>query len=154
MPTAEPNGTMTDNPARNRRAVLAAAAGSLAGLAGCPGLRTVPRPASGVEPATTFILAARAGAWRGLQPDQIRGERNPILRPPTGARVEVGWRNVDGSRHRLAIRDSLGNTLVESPESSAAEAVRTVRFVATEEMTTYLDPGDPVRMRGELLVTG
>ena len=54
---------------------------------------------------------------------------------------------------KRTVRTASAAELSGDSTSTAAEAVRTVRFVATEEMTTYLDPGDPVRMRGELLVT-
>lgn len=142
-------GRLTDG---RRTVVKHAAVASLAALSGCASLRIETRAASGAEADTTFRLGAQASGWKGLAPEQIRDERNPILRMTPGSTVEVSWVNLDGKAHRFAIEDSTGTTLVESEESAAQGATRTVTFEATQEMTTYLDPGYSVLMRGDLIV--
>lgn len=124
----------------------------MTGLTGCIGLRLT-NPASGVRAVTRFRLAADEGSWRGVAPEQIRDERNPLLRFPTAATVDVTWENGDGKRHRFVVEDSGGRTLVESAASAKRGEIRTVSFEPKQEMTTYLDPGYPVQMRGEILVT-
>lgn len=141
----------------DRRTVVKLAAGAsvapLSAVAGCGGVGFTINPASGAAADTQFTLGARTGGWHGIAPDQIRGERNPILRMPPGATIELTWENLDGKPHRFVIEDSLGHPLVESSGSSARGVTRTVSFEATQQMTTYLDPRYPVYMRGELLVS-
>lgn len=139
-------------PMDRRTAARLLAGASVTALTGCTRLR-VTNPASGVRSATTFRLNAKSGGWRGVAPEQIRDERNPILRLPPSATVELTWENLDGKRHRFVVEDSAGRTLVESAASSTKGETRTVTFQASQEMTTYLDPAYPVQMRGEILVT-
>lgn len=145
--------TMDSSLSTNRRtAARLVGAASLTALSGCTGLRLT-NPASGASDDTTFRLGAEASGWAGLAPEQIVNERNPVLRLPSSATVELTWKNVDGKRHRLVVEDSGGRTLVESAASSTKGETRTVTFEARREMTTYLDPAYPVQMRGEILVT-
>lgn len=138
----------------NRRSVLQLAAGaSLSALAGCTNLRVTRNEPAGEDPVTAFELAARSGGWRGVAPEQIRGDRNPILRMAPGDSIELTWTNRDGERHKFVIEDSLGNTLVETEESTERGATRTMTFDAAREMTTYVDPHHHVMMHGEMLVT-
>lgn len=139
-------------PTNRRTAARLLAGASVTALAGCTRLRLT-NPASGASDATTFRLGAEAGGWTGHTPEQIRDERNPILRLPPSGTVELTWENLDGKRHRFVVEDSGGHTLVESAASSTKGETRTVTFEASQEMTTYLDPAYPVQMRGEILVT-
>lgn len=139
---------------RDRRAILKlAAGGSLATLAGCTTLQLTGDEPSGTDPTSAFELGASTNGWRGIAPEQIRGETNPILRLTPRTTVTLTWENLDGHRHQFVIEDSLGETLIESAPSSHRGATRTVTFDAKQEMTTYLDPGDDVIMRGEILVS-
>ena len=138
--------------ADRRTAVRFAGVASLTALTGCAGLRFT-SPASGVSSARRFELGAETGGWMGRVPEQIQDERNPILRLPPSGTVDLTWVNLDGKRHRFAVEDSGGRTLVKSAASSTRGETRTVSFEASQEMTTYLDPVYPVQMRGEILVT-
>ncbi|MBX0296746.1 hypothetical protein [Haloarcula nitratireducens] len=138
----------------DRRTVLTLTTGaSLSILSGCTNLRITPVQPSGEHANTEFKLGAHSGGWEGLAPKQIEGKRNPILRTAPEQSIRLTWKNLDGSPHRFAIENSIGETLVESEESSERGATRTVTFESAQEMTTYLDPLNPVTMRGELLVT-
>lgn len=127
--------------------------GSLTAIAGCTNLRVKADRPSGAHPATRFELGARASAWRGIAPEYIRGERNPILRMTPGKTVDLVWENQDGKPHAVVVEDSLGSTILESEENSELGGRVTLTFEASQAMTTYLDPNYPVQMRGELLVT-
>lgn len=145
---------MARTPPPTRRSVLKLAAGaSVSALAGCTTLQVTGNEPSGEDPTTAFELGAKSGGWVGLAPSQIEGTRNPILRMTPGTSIELTWENLDGEVHQFVIRDSLGETLVESRTSAERGARRTVTFEADQAMTTYLDPRHEVIMRGEMLVT-
>lgn len=145
---------MARTPPTDRRSVLKLAAGaSLSALAGCTNLRVTMTEPSGEHANGAFELGAHSGGWKGLAPEQVEGDKNPILRMAPGDRIELTWRNLDDEPHQFVVEDSTGERLVESAVTEEQGATRTVTFEAAQEMTTYLDPHQHVLMRGEMMVT-
>lgn len=147
-------GSMVDSFDTDRRSLLRLlSGGAAAGLAGCTNLQIIRNDPSGEYAVPEFELGAETSNWRGLAPEQIKTDKNPILRMRPGDEIKLTWRNLDGHPHKFVIEDSLGNTLLETETLSEKGKALTVTFEADQEMTSYLDPHEPVMMRGEFLVT-
>lgn len=136
-----------------RRALAAVASSGLAALAGCGSLPARVSVETERNSFEVFALDAHASGWHGVRPRAIRDERNPLLRTRPGTTVRLAWTNADGKPHRFVVEDSNGNRLFQTRRTTEEGERVTASFEATQEMTTYRDPNNPVTMHGEVLVT-
>ncbi|MFC7007935.1 cupredoxin domain-containing protein [Halalkalicoccus salilacus] len=99
------------------------------------------------EQGQEFQLEGETSGWVGSG-----GETNPTLSLQAGTDYTVTWENTDGAIHDFAIRDSNGETLVQSDPINEEGATQTVEFTASEDMATYLCTYHPQTMVGDLEV--
>ena len=99
------------------------------------------------EQGQEFQLEGETSGWVGSG-----GGTNPTLSLQAGTDYTVMWENTDGVIHDFAIRDSNGETLLQSDPIDEEGATQTVEFTASEDMATYLCTYHPQTMVGDLEV--
>jgi hypothetical protein len=148
---------MVQRPSTSRRQMLKlAASGSVAtlsSLAGCFNFNTPENPASGAFSHEEYTLGAETTGWRGIAPEEVKGELNPELKFRPEKSIRIHWKNLDGARHKFVIENSLEQILEESDASSRRGETITMAFKSSQEMTTYVCPYNSVQMTGSILCT-
>lgn len=110
------------------------------------------------EPSTVFKLALEDGQWRGMSPEEIRGETNPTLSVEPGETYAIAWtlrtqRGEHKTGHNLVIHDEDGRHLTYTKFVSRIGQGRTLVFTADEEMAYYSDQTQ-LGATGEIEVSG
>ncbi|MFH5798705.1 hypothetical protein [Haladaptatus sp. CMAA 1911] len=126
---------------------------TLSSLAGCFNFNAPENPASGAFSHEEYTLGAKMTGWRGIEPEEINGELNPELKFRPEKSICVRFKNLDGLRHKLVIKNSMEDTLEESPVSSKEGETVSMTFESSQEMTTYICPYYSVQMVGTILCT-
>ncbi|MCO8246165.1 MULTISPECIES: hypothetical protein [unclassified Haladaptatus] len=100
----------------------------------------------------TFELGGQVSGWLGQSPEPLADKTNPTIQMVAGKDYVIGWENLDGNSHNIAIGDGKGNILKRTEVIEMKGATQTLEFTATTEMETYFSEFDPETMRGNLIV--
>jgi len=106
-----------------------------------------------LDPAQTIRIKGDMGGWTGVEPESIRGVRNPTLVLQEGETYTMEWRNVDGVYHNVALAsEGLGQFFFVSSGVTGVDETEIVEFTAAEGMGAYLCTPHPEDMLGRIRV--
>jgi hypothetical protein len=139
---------------RTTRRGFLAAAGGTGLLVGVGGIGAAGVGRQDGEVATEYRLGGRISGWQGREPASIAETVNPTLNLQAGNDYAITWTNLDGAPHNVAILSGKGDVLVRTEIISGQGGSQTLRFTATEEMSSYICQVHPNSMAGEIVLGG
>jgi hypothetical protein len=139
---------------RTTRRGFLAAAGGTGLLVGVGGIGAAEVGRQDGEVATEYRLGGQISGWQGREPESIADTVNPTLDLQPGNEYAITWVNVGGAPHNVAILTENGEVVEQTEIISGQGVTQTLRFTATEEMTTYICQVHPNSMAGEIVLGG
>lgn len=103
---------------------------------------------------THYRFGGRISGWQGREPESIADTVNPTIELQAGSEYAITWVNVDGAPHNVAILGQSGDVLAQTEIISGQGESQTLRFTATEEMSSYICQVHPNSMAGDIVVGG
>lgn len=102
------------------------------------------------EDVEEVFLDGEEDGWIGRRPEFIEGEENPTLELYEGREYEIGWENLDGEDHNLALYDGDGGSIDSTSIHGDEFEGDSLTIDASDELAEYICEVHPDEMVGEI----